>query len=281
MSRRAPLGIALSLVLALALFGGLPAGGSGGDKGKTPAATESGSVARIRHMRALLDEMIDMKAFQEQPTLKETLTLLVGKVKDAGKELTILVNVDAFREENPDAPDVYDTVVRFPSAPRRMSVGNALRFALSRVPTANATFLVRVGHLEVTTLKEANLKRMLGQRILAAFDRRPLGEALDELWARTGVTVTVDARASEKLKLPVTAAFGNDVTLEAALRMLTDMADLRVVLMDEGVYVTSIANARELERERRGKLDEDGSSPGKGRTRPLREKPGPAPVGLR
>jgi hypothetical protein len=252
MSRRAPLGIAL--LLALALFGGLPAGGSAGDKGKTPAAAEPGSVARIRQLRALLDEVIDMKEFQQPMTFKEVLALLVSKVKDAGKELNIVVNVDAFRDENPDAPDIYDTAVRFPSAPKRMAVGNALRYALSRVPTANATFLVRVNYLEVTTLKEANLKRLLGQRIVAAFDRRPLGEALDELSARTGVSVTVDARASEKLKQPVTAAFGNDVTLEAALRMLADMADLRVVLMEEGVYVTSIANARELERERRGQV---------------------------
>jgi hypothetical protein len=73
-------------------------------------------------------------------------------------------------------------------------------------------------------------------------EQRPLEQALKTLATRTGFTVVLDVRAGEKGKTPVTAAFKN-VPLDTAVRLLADMADLRSVLIDNTLYVTSPENA--------------------------------------
>ena len=75
--------------------------------------------------------------------LKEALALFMEKFAAKGKDLPILVDVQAFEEENPDAEKVYDTVVKFPAHPKRMTMGTALRLALAKVKTNNATYLIR------------------------------------------------------------------------------------------------------------------------------------------
>jgi tetratricopeptide (TPR) repeat protein len=103
----------------------------------------------------LLDNTITTKDFQDGGimSLKEALSLLVDVVKRdfQQKELPILVDVEAFKAENPDAPDFYDTKVQFPPFPTRMAVKTALRFILSKVDTRNATYVIRRNYVEVTT----------------------------------------------------------------------------------------------------------------------------------
>src|SRR5262249_3304583 len=94
----------------------------------------------------LLDETIDMKDFQQPMTLKEALGLMQDKLNVKYKDedtLPILVDDQAFKEENPDAPDIYDTQVKFPPFPRRMSVAPELRLTLRKLPTNNG--LHRIG----------------------------------------------------------------------------------------------------------------------------------------
>jgi tetratricopeptide (TPR) repeat protein len=129
--------------------------------------------ARIAAQRVekLLEETIDMKDFQAPMTLKEALGLIQDKLNAKYKEddiLPILIDAEAFKEENPDAPDVYDTQVKFPPFPRKMSVAIALRIALSKVPTNNATYLIRRNMIEVTTIE-----RQTKERVLAVY---PVGD---------------------------------------------------------------------------------------------------------
>ncbi len=51
----------------------------------------------------------------------------------------------------------------------------------------------------------------------------------------------------------MTARFINEVSLGTALDLLTDMAELRYVVVGNVVYVTSPANARALEQRQRKK----------------------------
>jgi hypothetical protein len=77
----------------------------------------------------------------------------------------------------------------------------------------------------------------------ATFDKRPLNEAIQELLGPTGMKLVVDAaRAGEKSRAPVSATL-EGTTVEAAVRLLADMADLRPVLYENVVYLTTKDNA--------------------------------------
>jgi hypothetical protein len=75
------------------------------------------------------------------------------------------------------------------------------------------------------------------------FEKRPLQEALQELLKPTGMKLVVDtARVGDKGKTSVTANV-DGATVEAAVRLLADMADLRPVIYDSVVYLTTKDNA--------------------------------------
>jgi len=75
------------------------------------------------------------------------------------------------------------------------------------------------------------------------FDKRPLNEAILEVLKPTGMKLMVDtARTGEKSKTPVSATL-DGTTVEAAVRLLADMADLRPVVYDNVVYLTTKENA--------------------------------------
>jgi tetratricopeptide (TPR) repeat protein len=132
-----------------------------------------------QRIHKLLEETIDMKDFQAPMTLGEALSLIQDKVNAKHKEedaLPILIDAEAFKEENPDAPDVYDTQVKFPKFPRKMSIATALRIALSKVPTNNATYLIRRNMIEVTTIE-----RQTKERVLAVY---PVGDLVIPISSR-------------------------------------------------------------------------------------------------
>jgi hypothetical protein len=75
------------------------------------------------------------------------------------------------------------------------------------------------------------------------FEKKPLQEALQELVRPTQMKLVVDAaHAGDKLNTPVTANL-DGTNLDAAVRLLADMAGLRAVLFDNVVYVTTRENA--------------------------------------
>src|SRR5438105_11235274 len=78
------------------------------DKGREEAA----------YVNKLLAETIDTKGLQNQMTLKEALSIFYERFQAKGKELPILIDNNAFKEENADAPDGYDTQVKFPECPK-------------------------------------------------------------------------------------------------------------------------------------------------------------------
>jgi hypothetical protein len=144
----------------------------------------------------------------------------------------------AFLAENPDAGDLLDTQVRLPAL-KGVPRTQVLRRLLDAVPSANATYLVRGGHVLITTRQAAAPGR---QVIHAAVVKKPLEEALQDLAEETGVSVLLDARAATQARTAVTAHFRNETTLLNAGRLLADMAGLRVVVADNALYVTLPSN---------------------------------------
>jgi hypothetical protein len=98
------------------------------------------------------------------------------------------------------------------------------------------------------TPSQPGLGGTLSQTKRVNFDKRPLGEALQELLETTGCKLVLDPRTGDKVKTPVTANL-EGVSIETSLRVLADMADLKPVFMENVVYVTSKENARTLQAE--------------------------------
>jgi hypothetical protein len=86
---------------------------------------------------------------------------------------------------------------------------------------------------------------------MGRFENRPFIEVVQELADMTGFSFAIDPRVKEQAQTPITAFFGNDMNLDGALRIVTAMAGLKAVNMQPGLYITTPAAAKELEKERK------------------------------
>jgi len=150
----------------------------------------------------------------------------------------VIVYQQAFKFENPDAPDIHETQITLPRV-QGLPAAKVFRMALDQIPTTDATYLVQAGHLLVTTNSNATPRARFVQ---ASFANRPLDEALDELSDLTGVAIALDPRVGGKGKTPITARFPSETNLAQIVRLLADMADLRAIVLDTMIYVTSRDN---------------------------------------
>jgi hypothetical protein len=124
---------------------------------------------------------------------------------------------------------------------------------LQRIPApSGATYYVHNDHIEITTgtFQRVIIWGAYGGPYLPlvnlVLDKRPLEDAVRELADLSGFNIVVDARAGDKAKTPVSARFLN-TPLDTALRLLTDMTELRSVHVDNVLYVTTEENAAALE----------------------------------
>jgi len=128
-----------------------------------------------------------------------------------------------------------------------------LQHVLNQVPPNGGTYLIRRGFIEITTRTAALTEQLVQRQVTAKFDKRPLDEALEELADATGASVLVDGRLADKAKTPITATFKNNLSLEAAVGLLANMADLKAVVIESGLYVTTKENAAALQAEQKHK----------------------------
>src|SRR5262245_9169182 len=124
-----------------------------------------------------------------------------------------------------------------------MTLAMALQTAILQASPVETTFVIRHGIVEITPAKCATLDKLLQQKILANYEQKRLDEVLNDLAEQTGVSVQLDSRAKEKHAMPVTALFRNDTSLRDVLTIVANMADLQVVELATGVYVTTPSNA--------------------------------------
>src|SRR5262249_37439850 len=119
--------------------------------------------------------------------------------------------------------------------------GQVLQLLLDQL-NANATYLVRPGHIEITTVRAAAPE---AQTVRARFVNLPLEDALRELSQQTGINIILDARAKEGRK-SVTMSFAPDTSLVTAVGLLADAHGLRVRVIDRSLYVTTPGNQAEV-----------------------------------
>ena len=106
---------------------------------------ENAILARI------LEETIETKGLQEKVKLKTALEYFSDKF---GGRIPILIDRSAFAAiAGPNDPDPYEEEVSLPPVPAKMPMSLALRIVLAQVSHGEATFFVRQGFIEITTVK--------------------------------------------------------------------------------------------------------------------------------
>lgn len=226
-------------------------------KEKTPPAkprAEHPAVAIARKM----SQKADFPGYDDPKTnLAEALDNLSTRYG-----VSFEINDKAFKADQINEVEKVEIAQPTPiQAMKQAPLERVLRKILARIPaTSEACVVVRKDHLEITTgaarLAEfwpngnenvrpnpdatdpaTTTPRPL-PLVVMEFDRVPLDEALRELAGATGYSIVLDARAGEKGKTPVTGSLIN-VPLDTAVRMIADMADLKPVLLNSAIYVTT------------------------------------------
>jgi hypothetical protein len=212
-----------------------------GDKEK-PAATPTSRV-----ILSSLQVEVAGSDFTGPIKFSELLDLAREKLKSNGREVTFAVDDDAFREEN-NEPVISNQGIHLKNLPAKTTIMHVLRQSLKLVPIKSA-IVVRAGRVDIVPLSRTSKEYMLNQTFHVDFKDRPLTLALEELSDLNGVSIVIDARAKQKAQTPVTARFHDDVALQDAVRMLTEMAELKIVYLVTGIYITTPEHAAVMQKE--------------------------------
>jgi hypothetical protein len=211
--------------------------------------TEKASTAPTsRAVLSSLQVEIGSKEFANPMRLSEFLALSREKMQTTGHEVTFTLDDEAYRDENPEAPRIYESEIHFKGLPPKTTVMYLLRQALKQLPVKTA-FVVRAGKVDIVPQSRTSKEYMLNQTFHVDFKDRPLALALEELSDLTGVSIVIDARAKQKAQSPATARFHDDVALQDAVRMLTEMAELKIVYLVTGIYITTPEHANVMQKE--------------------------------
>ena len=181
-------------------------------------------------------------------------------LNDALEKLSKLSDVSFEMNETAFKAEGLMEVGRLPiaeSAPipamKNVRLTRILRKILQRIPApSGSAFYVHGDYIEITTgtFQSKAVWGIYGGPHLplvnVVLEKSPLEDAVHELADLSDFSIVVDTRAGEKAKTPVSARFLN-TPLDTALRLLTDMADLRYVHIDNVLYVTTKENAAALE----------------------------------
>jgi hypothetical protein len=243
--------VLLALAALLAVF---QTGGHAGQQQNNGLAVAAGPLNLRAPIAASqiwlgLDYVIDMRDSQQELSLKELLIIIYQKLHSDGIELPLTVNAEAFKKVLPDDIDVFDTKVIFPPLPPRMKVARLLREAVAKIRGADATYIVLQDRVEVTTRERASIKWLLGESVVGNFQDTPAVEVLNALSSEVGCTIVIDKRAATEAAKQVTVVFRGDATLGGAVRAVTDMVGLKVIVLDGILYVTTPSHADDLRKD--------------------------------
>jgi hypothetical protein len=195
----------------------------------TPPAHAQPKPAAKACVHDILTMEIDTKGLDISIPLKDCLAVLYERIAQKGTEVPIRIDVNAFKEENPDTAGPNDDDVRLPAVPRSMKLAQILQILTSQIRSGNGAFIARNGSIEITTQERAMLPWLLEERIVARFDKTPFDDVIRQLVEMSGAPIMIDPRVQEKAKTPISAELNGNVALAAFLPILADMAEVRVV----------------------------------------------------
>ena len=223
-------------------------------------ADEESSLGRILEFQAKLNERIDYELLV--PT---TLDKALDELLLANRHIPWSINRAAFTAAQQDRDVIKKTEIEKIAKMTGVTRATVLKRLLATIPNDGhkgaPTYVLRRDGVEITT-EWAKVREAQGVRAepdddapvlplplaYAAFKDVPLQDALKELARTTESTVLLDGRCAEQGKTKVTAELAG-VPLDAAVQLLADMADLKLVRVANVYYVTSKKNAGLLQKE--------------------------------
>jgi hypothetical protein len=196
--------------------------------------------------------------------------------------LIVRVDVAAFRRVGALGPDgdggvlpdqflrtIYETKAVFPRQVEKLSMRDVLVDGLAQIKLPHpCTYQIRGTQLVIVPaytpafrpgvdplnpgddeggLVETRIvqEQIYGGVVSVSADRKPLTEILAELRTQTGANIVLDPRCEgQDKKLAALSVTLNDVRLYDALRVIADMAELKMVYAGNIYYVTTPANAK-------------------------------------
>jgi hypothetical protein len=214
------------------------------------ARPEAAAVAPPKEDPLALKLMSPIKTptIDNKTPLKDLLDFLHTNYK-----LDIDINEAAFKGDGID--NVLDMQLGDRVLPKTENIRleRLLRRVLARIPSpSGATFVLRRDGIEITTNQAIRTQIWGGHQgpyfplVHAVIEKKPLDEALRDLADQAEHNIVVDARAAEKAKTAVSARFTN-TPLDTAVALLADMAELKPVLQDNVIYITTLDNAMRWE----------------------------------
>lgn len=231
-----------------------PATAAASPRGETPAKPASASPpASAKTPQEILRQLVEIDRIEPNTPVGQVFELLSQRY-----DLPIAINVQAFRDTGMD--DVRSAEVAY-AAVHGMRLADYLQLILAPL---HGTYLVHPRYLEITTLAQARpeywpaRRRTLLPLVTIQFDNRPLVQCIKELAELAEISILIDPRVNKEAQQAVSADLRN-VPADTAARLLADMVDLKLVMIDNVLYVTTAAHAKALTRdedERRQRRDE-------------------------
>src|SRR5579864_6693133 len=161
--------------------------------------------------------------------------------------------------ENLTVRDVLNQVIDHYSEPSAMGVrslaivakGNqvilAYPFFPPAAPRSQTTPTGSDGEAAFVPVSEM-VAMLYGPPLNLSVDHKALGEVIDQLRDVTGANILIDARLKEKMTTPITFTV-NNTRLLPVLRIISDMCEIGVAVVDNVFYITSKENGERLMRQ--------------------------------
>jgi hypothetical protein len=216
---------------------------------RTPTSFDKRAVKLSERLR----QTVDFDGFDDPKlTLQEALDSL-AKVY----ALKFLVNEQAFKlDQINDVPSLPVAEKPLPKA-RNIKLETVLRRLLARIPSVSgAMWRLQGDTVEITNgialCKELGLpeESPIPALVHLDLDRVPLETAVRMIADSVGINIVLDVGVGDKTKFPISATITN-VPADTAVRLFANMANLRVVVVENVLYVTTSKKGRMLEKEQR------------------------------
>jgi hypothetical protein len=203
------------------------------------------------------------RALEQQVTLEtsdSSLPIVLAQLGEQAK-VTIVLDRASIQQMGLDPNDL-------PVAARLKDV--KLKVGLRTIASQHNLAVAAVGDTIILTTAEVALQRLLRQSVDVDAAGQPLAEALKRLARLTGPNIVIDPRQAKAGQVAVTLQV-EDVPLETAVRLLSELAGLKPARVGNVLFVTN--------EERADKLKNDGDLvPVSTPTGPIAMPPPAAPI---
>jgi hypothetical protein len=198
------------------------------------------------------------------PLLLDTISAFVSPpeaARNPNKQVTIVVNVEAFKQATDGMFDIQKQQIRFESKLTGVPLSGLLEIICEQF---NAGYMVRNSFIEILPLqairKELNCPHAsdssLRRLVSCFYDRTTIRNALDDLGSTYNRNIVISSRADKHIDTIVDSQLVN-VPFETAVETLANLADLRVVRQANVLFVTGKDQAVILNAELAKQLEAD------------------------